>query len=187
MASSHAAALKGMHLCRALSSAEIDAIAAIAETREIAAGRELFREGDPGDGLFLVVAGEIDIVKNSPGGPRSLAHLGEGAILGEISLLTSEARSATGRALIDTRVLHLPMQPFRALLASGSGSGSNTGSTAALKMVAAIAEVLSRRLATMNVKVVELAGKLESGGQAQPGVKEKELADLHRAMHVWSF
>jgi CRP-like cAMP-binding protein len=184
MENSHAAALKGMNLCRALSSAEVDAIAAIAETREIAAGRELFREGEPGDGLFLVVSGEVDIVKSGPAGPRSLAHLGEGAILGEISLLTSEARSATGRALIDTRVLHLPMQPFRALLASGSG----TGSTAALKMVAAIAEVLSRRLATMNVKVVELAGKLEAGGgQPQPGAKEKELADLHRAMHIWSF
>ena len=178
MASSHAAALKSMHLCRALSSAEIDAIAAIAATREVAAGRELFREGDPGDGLFLVVSGEIDIVKQGRAGPRSLAHLGEGAILGEISLLTSEARSATGRALVDSRVLHLPMQTFRALLAQGS--------TAALKMVAAIAEVLSRRLATMNVKVIELAGKLE-GAQGQPGAKEKELADLHRAMHVWSF
>src|SRR5436190_18193486 len=178
MANAHAAALKSMNLCRTLSSAEVDAIAAIAETREVAAGRELFREGEPGDGLFLVVSGEIDIVKEAAGGTRSLAHLGEGAILGEISLLTSEARSATGRALVDTRVLHLPMPAFRALLADGS--------TAALKMVAAIGEVLSRRLATINVKVIELAGKLE-GGAAAEGAKEKELADLHRAMHVWSF
>jgi CRP/FNR family cyclic AMP-dependent transcriptional regulator len=166
-----------MDLCRTLSSAEVEAIAAIAETREIPAGREIFREGDPGDGLFLVVSGEIDIVKQSPGGARSLAQLGPGAILGEISLLTSEARSATGRAIADTRVLHLPMQRFRKL--------QDEGSTAALKMVAAIAEVLSRRLATMNVKVIDLAAKLE--GKAQPGAKEKELADLHRAMHVWSF
>jgi CRP-like cAMP-binding protein len=179
MASVHADALKSMNLCRSLSAAEVEAIAAIAETREIAAGRELFREGDAGDGLFLVVSGEIDIVKQSPGGARSLAQLGPGAILGEISLLTSEARSATCRALADTRVLHLPIQAFRGLMTQGS--------TAALKMVAAIAEVLSRRLATMNVKVIELAGKLEPSGQAQPGVKEKELADLHRAMHVWSF
>lgn len=179
MANAHAAALKNMNLCRTLSAAEVDAIAAIAETREVAAGRELFREGEPGEGLFLIVSGEIDIVKQGAGGARSLARLGEGAILGEISLLTSEARSATGRALVDTRVLHLPMQPFRALLAGGS--------TAALKMVAAIAEVLSRRLATMNVKVIELAGKLEGGSPAQSGIKEKELADLHRAMHVWSF
>ena len=179
MTKANAVALKSMDLCRALSSAEVDAIAAIAETREIPAGREIFREGEPGDGLFLVVSGEIDIVKQSPGGARSLAHLGAGSILGEISLLTSEARSATGRALVDTKVLHLPMQAFRQLLAGGS--------IAALKMVAAIAEVLSRRLASMNVKVVELAGKLEGGAQGQAGAKEKELADLHRAMHIWSF
>src|SRR5262249_44302689 len=157
---------------------EIDALAAIVETREISAGRELFREGDPGDGLFLVVSGEIDIVKQAAGGSRSLAQLGPGAILGEISLLTSEARSATGRAIMDTRLLHLPTDKFRTLLGGGS--------TAALEMVAAIAEVLSRRLANMNVKVIELAGKLE-GGQTQTGAKEKQLADLHRAMHVWSF
>jgi len=54
-------------------------------------------------------------------------------------------------------------------------------------MVAAIAEVLSRRLATMNVKVVELAGKLEGGAEGRSSAKEKELADLHRAMHIWSF
>jgi CRP-like cAMP-binding protein len=179
MTSSNAAALKSMNLCRTLSSAEIDTIAAIAETRDVPAGREIFREGEPGDGLFLVVSGEIDIVKDSPGGARSLAHLGAGSILGEISLLTSEARSATGRALVDTKVLHLPMQAFRQLLGGGS--------IAALKVVAAIAEVLSRRLATMNVKVVELAGKLDGGAQAPPGAKEKELADLHRAMHIWSF
>ena len=178
MASTHAAALKSMNLCRNLSAAEVDALAAIAETREVGAGRELFREGEPGDGLFLLVSGEIDIVKQGPGGARSLAHLGAGAILGEISLLTSEARSATGRATVDTSALHLPAQAFRALLAEGS--------SAALKMVAAIAEVLSRRVAAMNVKVIELADKLEAGGKG-PGTKDKDLADLHRAMHVWSF
>lgn len=179
MAREHAAALKEMALCRALSGAELEIIAAIAETQDIAAGKDLFREGDPGDGLFLVVSGEIDVVKRGPGGERSLARLGAGAILGEISLLTSEARSATGHALVATRVLRLPVQRFRALLGEGS--------TAALKMVAAIAEVLARRLANMNSKVLELADKVDSTGKAHPGLKEKELAELHRTMQVWSF
>jgi hypothetical protein len=82
---------------------------------------------------------------------------------------------------MDTRLLHQPTGKFRALLEGGA----NAGSTAAFKMVAAIAEVLARRLAAMNVKVIDLAGKLE--GKAQAGGKEKELADLHRTMQVWSF
>jgi len=179
MAKEHAAALKEMALCRALSDAELETIAAIAETQEVAAGKELFREGDPGEGLYLLVAGEIDVVKRGPRGERSLARLGAGAVLGEISLLTSEMRSATGRALVATRVLRLPVQRFRALLESGS--------SAALKVVAAIAEVLARRLATMNTMVLELADKVDPAGVKFPGLKDKELAELHRAMQVWSF
>src|SRR3989304_10278446 len=123
MANEHSAALRGMALCRALTGAELAAIAAIVEPREIAAGKELFREDDPGDGLFLVVAGEIDVIKRGPRGDRSLARLGPGGVLGEMSLITADARSATGRAMGDSRVLRLPAQPFRALLGEGSTGG----------------------------------------------------------------
>lgn len=179
MAIEHVAALQGMALCRALSAAELEAIAAIVETREVAAGKDLFREGDPGDGLFLVVAGEIDVIKRGPRGDRSLARLAMGGVLGEMSLITSDLRSATGRAIVDTRVLRLPAQRFRALLEGGS--------TAALKIVAAIAEVLARRLGTMNSMVLELADKIDPAGTKLPEMKDTQLAELHRKMQVWSF
>ena len=179
MAKEHAAALKSMALCRALSPAELDAIAAIVEMREVAAGKELFREGAPGDGLFLVVEGEIDIVKRGPRGERSLARLGPGGVLGEMSLITNEPRAATGRAVVDSRVLHVPVDRFRKRLEGGS--------TAALRMVAAIAEVLARRLGTMNMMVLELADKLDPAGKVLPELKDTELAELHRTMQVWSF
>ena len=179
MPSEHAAALKGVALCRALSAEEIDAIAAIVETREVAAGKELFREGDPGDGLFLVVAGEVEVIKRGPGGEHSLARLGAGGVLGEMSLITADSRSATGRALVETRVLYLPAPRFRALLEAGS--------IAAHKIVAAIAEVLARRLATMNGMVLELAEKSGPASSARSPLKTQDLAALHRTMQVWSF
>ena len=82
MANEQAAALKAVDLCRTLSPAELDAIAAIVETRNIAAGKDLFREGDPGDGLFLVISGEVNVTKRAPGGEHSLARLGPGSVLG---------------------------------------------------------------------------------------------------------
>ena len=179
MAKEPAAVLKSMTLCRALSDAELDVIAAIVEAQDIPAGRELFREGDPGDGLFLVIAGEIDIVKRGPRGDRSLARMGPGGVLGEMSLITADSRSATGRAVVDTRVLRLPVRRFRALLEEGS--------TAALKIAAAIAEVLARRLAAMNTMVLELADKIDPAGSTLPALKDTELAELHRTMQVWSF
>ncbi len=178
MASEHLSALKSMSLCRALSPAELDAIAAIVDTQDIAAGKELFREGEPGDALYMVVSGEIDIVKRGPSGERSLARLGPGSVLGEMSLITTEARSATGRATMDTRVLRVPAQRFRARIEGGSA--------AALKVTAAIAEVLAHRLATMNGVVLELAEKSVPSGAARSPLKTQDLAELHRTMQVWS-
>lgn len=175
---SNLTALKAMTLCRALSSAELDVIAAIVQTRAIAAGKELFHEGDAGDGLYLVVDGEINIIKHGAEGELLLAKLGPGAVLGEMSLVTSDARSATGRALVQASVLHLPVREFRALLDSGS--------SAALKIAAAIAEVLARRLAAMNGLVLGLTGKPETSTPAGSAMKTQDLRDLHRTMQVWS-
>jgi len=179
MAIEHIVALKAMALCRALSAAELEAIAAIIESRQVAAGGDLFREGEPGDGLFLVVAGEINVIKRAPSGEHSLARLGAGSVLGEMSLVTAEARSATGRALVDTQALYLPAARFRALLEANS--------LAAHKMVAAIADVLARRLATMNGMVLQLAGNPGPAGAQRSPLKTQDLAALHRTMQVWSF
>lgn len=180
MATEHAAALKSMALCSALSAAELDAIAAIVETRNVAAGKELFAEGDPGDGLFLVISGEINVTKRTPAGEHLLARLGPGGVLGEMSLVTADARSATGRATVDTQVLHMPAARFRVLLA--------TDSVAAHKVVAAIAELLARRLATMNDVVLELSAKagISTADVPSLGQTQKMIA-LHRKMQVWSF
>jgi len=180
MANEHTAALKDMALCRALTAAELEAVAAIVETRNVAAGTELFREGEPGDGLFLVIAGKIDVVKRVPGGEHSLAQMGPGGVLGEMSLVTADARSATGRALVDTRVLHLPAARFRTLLAADS--------VPAYKIVAASAELLARRLAAMNELVLELNAKAVGPAADVPslGATQKMIA-LHRKLQIWSF
>jgi CRP-like cAMP-binding protein len=161
MAQEHAAALKAT------------------ETRTLTPGAELFREGDPGDGLFLVVSGEIDVMKRGPAGERPLARLGAGAVLGEMALLTSEPRSATCRAVGECKVLGLPAARFRALRESGS--------SAAYKVAAGIAEVLARRLSAMNVKVIEFTERMEASGVAPRRVDDQELAELHRTLQVWSF
>ena len=180
MVNEQAAALKAMDLCRTLSGAELDAIAAIVETRDVAAGTDLFREGDPGDGLFLVISGEINVTKLAPGGDHLLARLGRGSVLGEMSLVTADPRSATGHARIDTRVLHLPATRFRALL--------GTDSIPAHKLVAAVAELLARRLATMNDVVLELSAKAGIPAADVPALGQtQKMIALHRKMQIWSF
>jgi len=169
-----------MDLCRTLSGAELDAITAIVETRDVAAGTDLFREGNPGDGLFLVISGEINVTKRAPGGEHLLARLGPGGVLGEMSLVTADPRSATGRASVDTRVIHMPADRFRALLEADS--------VAAHKIVAAIAEVLARRLAAMNGVVLELTAKAGIPAADVPALgKTQKMIALHRRIQIWSF
>ncbi len=173
------ASLRQAAICGSLADAELEAIATIAERVTYVAGEELFREGDAGDGLYLVLSGEIDVVKRAAGGERSLARLGAGGVLGEMSLLTDDVRSATGRALVDSTVLRLPAIPFRALLAGGA--------PAALKLVAGIAEVLARRVATMNATVIELAARAEQGRDETEKARAEKLVELHRTLQVWSY
>src|SRR5258706_878738 len=108
MANDQIGALQRMALCSALSAAELETIAAIVEKRDVAAGKELFREGEPGDGLYLLVAGEINVVKRGKDGEHLLAKLEAGAGLGEMALITSDAPSPTRRGLAQSTGLRPP-------------------------------------------------------------------------------
>lgn len=72
MACEIAASLRGWALCRRRAPAEVEALAAIAEPVALAGGDELFREGDAGDGVYLVCSGAaLEIVA---GIAEALAH-----------------------------------------------------------------------------------------------------------------
>jgi CRP/FNR family cyclic AMP-dependent transcriptional regulator len=86
--------------------------------RELGAGEVLFSEGDPGDELFLVDSGEVEIFRpTSPGRERiSLWRAGKGDHFGEVALLDQGRRSASAVAMIQTRMLTLSREEFLAAL-----------------------------------------------------------------------
>lgn len=68
----------------------------------IAAGALVFSEGDPGDALFVIISGRVEISLMTPDGRKSvLDHLGPGEAFGEIALLDRAPRSATATAATD--------------------------------------------------------------------------------------
>jgi len=69
------------------------------------AGTVLFREGDPGAEMFLIIAGTVRVTKRSASGERTLAVLGPGDFFGEMAILTGEARSATATVEEDARLV----------------------------------------------------------------------------------
>jgi predicted acylesterase/phospholipase RssA len=74
------------------------------EWRSLPAGETLFRQGEEGDALYVIVDGRLRVVAEDDGGERTLAELGRGECVGEAALLTGEVRSATVRAVRDSHV-----------------------------------------------------------------------------------
>ena len=62
-------------------------------------GGYIFKEGDPGSALFVLLFGEIDLVKKGEGGKESIIlKLKSGALFGEVAMLTGNKRNLDARA-----------------------------------------------------------------------------------------
>ncbi len=75
-------------------------------------GSVLMREGESGSESFLIVKGKLQVDKQHAGKLIPISTLRKGDIVGEMSLITSERRSATVTALEDTEVLVLTQELF---------------------------------------------------------------------------
>jgi NTE family protein len=78
------------------------------------AGEWLFREGDPGDRLYVVRSGRLDVVDKDE--DRVLRRVGRGEIVGELALLTGTPRSASVCAHRDCELLSVGREDFEDLL-----------------------------------------------------------------------
>src|SRR5215831_9029769 len=73
--------------------------------RDYRAGDVLFEEGDPGEEMFVLQSGAVQISKIVNGEERPLATIGRGEFVGEMAILNGKPRTATAIALEDTRAL----------------------------------------------------------------------------------
>ena len=80
------------------------------------AGDVIFREGDPGDCMYAVMAGEVEVFHEEPDGRTLIvATLREGQYFGEMSLLSKSPRVASTRAVGPVRVAVLGREDFETL------------------------------------------------------------------------
>lgn len=109
--------LEAIPLFRHLSAAEQKALRSVTQEGKVAAGGVIFREGDPGDGVYFVKSGQVEISAGNTGSAdrRVFSRLGEGEIFGEMAMLEHQPRSATASCPVESEVYYLPrgeMLPF---------------------------------------------------------------------------
>lgn len=104
--------LKSIPLFKTIPAEVISSIALIAEEVPIDKDRVLFRAGDPGDAMYVIVEGNILIHR----GDKQIATLGQKDCLGEMALLDEETRSADATARTDGMLLKISQDSFSELL-----------------------------------------------------------------------
>src|SRR5918995_4844297 len=91
-------------------------LATSATPERLRAGDWLWRQGDPGDSLYVVLTGRLEAVLEVPAPARVLRVVGRGQAVGELALLTDATRSASVRARRDSELLRVSREAFEALL-----------------------------------------------------------------------
>jgi len=110
-------ALESIALFRGLSPEELRALRMIAQERHFGEQNVIFREGDPGDGVYFVKDGTVEIYSLVGGNTRrTLSQLGPGEIFGEMAVIEHRPRSATALAARDTDVYFLPRGEMLSLI-----------------------------------------------------------------------
>ena len=78
------------------------------EAKSVTAGWYVFKAGDPGNCMYVVMEGEVEILD----GATSLEVVGPGSIFGELALIDDEPRSATAMAKTDARLVEVDRRRF---------------------------------------------------------------------------
>ncbi len=81
-------------------------------TLDFPSGATIFGEGDAGDAMFVVVAGEVDLLVRG----KLVEHLTPGGVLGEMALIAQGNRSATAVAKTDCKLVPIDEKRFKFLV-----------------------------------------------------------------------
>jgi CRP/FNR family transcriptional regulator, cyclic AMP receptor protein len=156
-----AAFFRKIFLLQDLEDREIDHVIARTHRRHFPAGRIIIQEGEPGESMYIMVSGEVEITKQltlvlDEDTPKERVMIRlkaeDGVYFGEMSLLENDPRSATVTASSDCLVLELFQQDFLELTRQDPNMG--------MKLLLRLAQLLSRHLRKTNQDVVKLTTAL---------------------------
>ncbi len=155
--------LKKINIFQDLNDQEIEFIAQIIKTGECKSGEVVMKEGEPGDSMYVIAEGEVQVTKTLTmkfgeddfrETDKTLTELRaeDLVVFGEMSLITRAERSATIVALTDCTLYEITRESFLGLARAKPDLG--------FKVMSRLAELLSQRLKQSDENVVRLTTAL---------------------------
>ena len=140
-------ALRDFDVFEMLTREELRVVRKHVRRRSYGESEVVFREGDPGDGVYFLISGGVSVIAGTTpeGLEQRVSSFGEGAFFGDMAILEEKPRSATVRADAQTEVFHLSVDDFRDLVENEPRVAST--------LLLGMARVLSRRLRLANIEV----------------------------------
>ena len=114
--------LRQIPLFADLSEEDLEQLHQMAETVSVPAEQLVLREGDPGDSLYVVLDGELEVTKRQGGQDVLLALYEPGQFFGEMALLEQAPRSASVRTLRESTLLVISQAAFQTLLSCSASA-----------------------------------------------------------------
>ena len=91
-------ALRNIPLFAKIDASKLKLLAFTSERVNYDPGKDLFKQGDPGDAAYIILDGEADIIVNTPDGELVVASMKKNDFVGDIAILCDVPRTATVRA-----------------------------------------------------------------------------------------
>lgn len=130
-------------------------------------GDLVIEEGAPGEALYIILSGELEVSKRDDGRDLVLATRKPGEFLGEMSLIERAPRTASARATTDGEVLEIDAAAFQALIETNPGFGTTILRTMAGRLRSTEASLMQRdKLASLGTLAAGLAHELNNPAAA---------------------
>ena len=116
-------ATRGAQMFPTLSEAELARLARFGAPRRFAKGEMVARIGEPGHGLILFLAGEVEVRQQQGGALSPIVTHGPGAFMGELAQLSGRPSLVEAEALSEVEAILIPPERLRALLVAEAELG----------------------------------------------------------------